>query len=237
MNELIAVKRQVIGDDAVNAVDARELHVFLENGKQFADWIKNRIEKYGFENHNDYEVLYSLVKNPEGGRPAIQYALSLDMAKQLAMVERNDKGKQARLYFIECEKQLMRNRPTLPQNYAQALRAYADEVERREIEQAKRVELEHSLESANERLGNAVNWKTVKAIPWLGDVFMLGKSDVYRLIGIELRKLSNRMMVDVRKIDDSTWGKVNTYHIDVICEFNDILMNDYNYMRQYRREA
>ncbi len=235
MNELIAVKRQVIGDGEVNAVDARELHTFLESGQQFGNWILNRVEKYGFMEGVDFIVFNNLSKNPEGGRPRIEYAVTLDMAKQLAMVEQNDKGKQARLYFIECEKQLIRNRPTLPQNYAQALRAYADEVERREIEQTRRIELERSLELANEQIGDATNWKTVKAIPWLSEVFNLNIQDVYRQTGIELKKLSGKMGTDIRKVPDNTWGKVNAYNIDVIYEFKEMLMNDISYMGEYRK--
>ncbi len=70
-------------------------------GKKFADWIKDRIEQYGFIEETDY-VAFS--QNGEKGRPTVEYAISLDMAKELSMVERNDKGKQARQYFIECER-------------------------------------------------------------------------------------------------------------------------------------
>lgn len=71
-------------------------------------------------------------KNPKnkGGRPTKEYFLTLDMAKELSMVERNEKGKQARKYFIECEKRLKGSMTRL--SYAQSLRAYADEVEARE---------------------------------------------------------------------------------------------------------
>ena len=100
MNELIKITEQ----NGKRAVNARELHQFLESKQEFANWIKGRIEKYGFVENQDYEVFDNFVKNLQGGRPSIEYAISVDMAKELSMVENNEKGRQARKYFIECEK-------------------------------------------------------------------------------------------------------------------------------------
>lgn len=85
---------------------ARDLHIFLESKQQFADWIKNRIRQYGFIENQDYQVFHNLMNNPNGGRPTTEFALSIDMAKELSMVEGNEKGKEARRYFIACEKRL-----------------------------------------------------------------------------------------------------------------------------------
>ena len=85
-------------------VSARELHRFLESKQEFANWIKNRIEKYDLIENVDYQVFDNVIKNPKGGRPLAEYALSVDAAKELSMVEGNGKGKQARRYFIEVEK-------------------------------------------------------------------------------------------------------------------------------------
>ena len=103
MNQLIPLQSQTIDGNAVETVSARELHTFVESKRQFADWIKNRIEKYGFVENVDY-VTFS--QNCEKGRPSQEYFITLDMAKQLAMVENNEKGMQVRKYFIECEKKL-----------------------------------------------------------------------------------------------------------------------------------
>ena len=86
-------------------VDARELHTFLGSKQDFSDWIKNRIKKYGFEDGKDYSIK---LWNNTGlrGKPKKEYALTLNMAKELAMVENNQKGKQARRYFIEAEEAL-----------------------------------------------------------------------------------------------------------------------------------
>ena len=130
MNELIPLHLQTIDDNTVETVSARELHEFLGNGDMFANWIKHRVEKYGFVENQDFISFLVATKKPNGGRPSQEYYITLDMAKQLAMVENNEKGMQVRKYFIECEKRLKGSMARL--SYAQALRAYADEVEARE---------------------------------------------------------------------------------------------------------
>ena len=103
MNELIKLQLQTINGNAVETVSARELHGFLGVSSKFADWIKNRISEYDFVESQDF---LTVSKNLENGGRSIEYYITLDMAKELSMVERNDKGKQARRYFIECEKKL-----------------------------------------------------------------------------------------------------------------------------------
>jgi len=90
MQHLIPLTRTEIGTTTVPSVDARHLHQLLEVQHQFRDWIKNRIEEYGFEDGKDFREFFS---ESSGGRPAKDYALSVDMAKELSMVERNTKGK------------------------------------------------------------------------------------------------------------------------------------------------
>lgn len=76
MEELIKITEK----DGRRAVNARELHAFLGSKQEFANWIKNRIEKFGFVENQDYEVFDNSVKNPEGGRPQKEYALSAKVA-------------------------------------------------------------------------------------------------------------------------------------------------------------
>lgn len=102
MNELIRIEVSAIAGEPAQTCNARDLHQFLEVATRFNDWIAARINEYGFVEDKDFYSFFS--KTPEGGRPAKEYAITIDMAKELAMVERNEKGKQARQYFIECEK-------------------------------------------------------------------------------------------------------------------------------------
>ena len=99
MQELIKVTEE----NGEQLVSAKELHEFLEVKSKFADWFKNRVSKYGFEENQDY---VSISKNLENGGREIDYVLKLDIAKELSMVEGNEKGSQARKYFIECEKKI-----------------------------------------------------------------------------------------------------------------------------------
>ena len=89
-------------NDGVSAVMGRDLHKFLEVGKDYSTWFKDMAE-YGFVAGQDFSPI-SGNTSPAGGRPRIEHIVSLDMAKEISMIQRTDKGKQARQYFIECEK-------------------------------------------------------------------------------------------------------------------------------------
>jgi phage anti-repressor protein len=114
-----------LAGQSVPLVDARLLHGFLEVGRDFSNWIKDRVAEYEFiegedficiadhrdfspnrgKNHRATDFSPNPAKNRRG-RPNRDYFLTLDMAKELAMVERTPRGRQARRYFIACEQQL-----------------------------------------------------------------------------------------------------------------------------------
>ena len=100
MSDLIKITTK----DGKQLVSARELHDFLGIGVHFSTWMKRMCE-YGFEEDIDFSILKS--SNPNGGIAKIDdYVITIDMAKEISMIQRTEKGKQARLYFIECEKKL-----------------------------------------------------------------------------------------------------------------------------------
>ena len=128
MNELIPLHPQTINGNAVETVNARELHAFLEVQTRFNDWIARRVKDYGFTENIDYVCLTQkrvtqTSEGKEGAAVEQVHYVSLDMAKELAMVERNEKGRQARRYFIECEKQLNAQQSQSPTTYLEALEA------------------------------------------------------------------------------------------------------------------
>lgn len=127
---------EVIEYDGKQAVNARELHEKLGNKKQFANWIQLRIEQYGFVENQDFQVFNQKVKNSNGGRSRKEYALSLDMAKELCMVENNDAGRRIRKYFIEVEKKARTQNPfAIPQTYSEALLLAANQAKQIEKQQ------------------------------------------------------------------------------------------------------
>jgi phage anti-repressor protein len=88
------------------AVNARNLHLFLEVGRDFTNWMKDQIERCDLVENQDYEVFAEKGENPKGGRPSKEYALSINAAKEISMMSQTEKGKQARRYFIACEEKL-----------------------------------------------------------------------------------------------------------------------------------
>lgn len=106
--------------DSVQAVMGRDLHTFLQIGARYNDWFP-RMVAYGFEEGTDY-LLKNEYPTPPAGMPKqvrLNHVVSLDMAKEIAMIQRSELGKQARRYFIEAEKELRRqtqakSQPTTP---------------------------------------------------------------------------------------------------------------------------
>jgi phage anti-repressor protein/phage antirepressor YoqD-like protein len=139
MSDIISLAETIVPINRENgklSVNARDLHAFLEVGKDFSTWVKDRINQFGFVDGLDFEKMENLSSPISGSakaRPqtATDYLLSLDMAKELSMVERTDKGKQARQYFIACERQLKQQAAlaafNIPQSYSAALRLCADQ--------------------------------------------------------------------------------------------------------------
>lgn len=97
MNELIKINY----DSDRPTVLARDLHEFLEVESNYTTWFKRMCE-YGFTEGNDF---IPFLEESTGGRPKQDHQLTIEMAKEICMLQRNDKGKEARLYFINLEKQ------------------------------------------------------------------------------------------------------------------------------------
>lgn len=120
MNELIRINY-----DAENpTVSARDLHEGLEVNTRFNDWFA-RMTEYGFESGKDFYSKMSKTSE-QGGRPAMDYQISVDMAKQICMIQRTEKGRQYRQYFLDLEKAW--NTPE--QVFARALKMADREIEK-----------------------------------------------------------------------------------------------------------
>lgn len=120
-------------DRLEQVVNARELHDKLESKRDFSNWITDRIQKYDFIENVDFTTI--LLKST-GGRPRTEYALTLDTAKEIAMVENNEQGRKIRRYFIEVEKKA-RNMFEIPKTLPEALRKAAELAEELEKQKPK----------------------------------------------------------------------------------------------------
>lgn len=121
MSDLIKYLLPIVQmNESVQAVMGRDLHKFLQISARYNDWFP-RMVAYGFEEGTDY-VLKNEYSTPPAGmpsRPRLNHIVSLDMAKEIAMIQRSELGQQARRYFIEAEKELRRqtqakSQPTNP---------------------------------------------------------------------------------------------------------------------------
>lgn len=143
MSALIPIRE----DNGRQAVSGRDLHAFLGLGRDYTTWFKSMVE-YGFTEGEDFTPVRV---ESSGGRPGADHVLTLDMAKELAMIQRTPKGKQARQYFIDVEKRSRETEtPALPQSYAAALRELADKAERNDALEAANAALEPRAEAWDE---------------------------------------------------------------------------------------
>ena len=135
--QLIPVFDGSISNEKTLLCDARELHLFLGVRKDFSSWIRERIADYGFIENEDFILLthFGEQRKGRGGHNRKDYHLTIHTAKELAMVERNDKGRQIRRYFIECERKLKQQR----EEQEEALRKEREKQAKLEVEiEAKR---------------------------------------------------------------------------------------------------
>ena len=100
MNELIKVTTNENDEQLVNG---RELYEFLGVKDNYTDWFKRMI-KYGFDENVDFISFSEKSDKPFGGRPQVNHYVKLDMAKEISMLQRTERGKQACRYFIQLEK-------------------------------------------------------------------------------------------------------------------------------------
>lgn len=130
MSELINVKNE----NGELLVSARELHKGLEIKTQYTKWI-DRMFEYGFEENIDYITISQKRLTAQGNETTYtDHILKIDMSKEICMIQRNEKGKQFRKYFIECERKLKQavHQPQLPTTYKEALQQLLIQVEENE---------------------------------------------------------------------------------------------------------
>ncbi len=157
LHELVPISNGYIGNQSVSLVSAKRLHAFLCVGRDFTSWIKGRIGQYGFVASVDYIVVENLSSPKRGSSKSRQqvehdYLITVDMGKELAMVERNERGREIRRYFIRCE-QIAKSAPSIPQSLPEALRLAAELAEKATDLQNQLIEAAPKVEFANQVAG------------------------------------------------------------------------------------
>ena len=164
-----------IGGREANIVSAKALHKVLGVGRDYSTWLSDRIKDYGFEHGVDYVVFDSPISGNQraennqldggwvtkrgGDRRSKDTGLSLGMAKEMAMVERNEQGRAVRRYFIQCEEELQRSVPEIAARYRQHLKArisaasrftaMCETLEQTRMEQGKATQRHHYTNESN----------------------------------------------------------------------------------------
>jgi anti-repressor protein len=176
MNKLIQINTSNFTGELVQTVNARDLHDFLDVKSRFNDWIVNRIRDFDFVENKDF---ITVTINLVNGGKAKECHITIDMAKELSMVERSAKGKEARQYFLDCEKAL-KAQPVLTNTDLLRL-GYEAAQERDKLqlviqEQAPKVKAFEELEASDGTMSITMAAKALSLIPakilftWLVDI-------------------------------------------------------------------
>lgn len=151
MNNNLELLKVEVNENQEPIVGGRELHEALEVKTAYKDWFPRMCE-YGFIENQDY---CSILSESTGGRPALNHAIKLDMAKEIAMLQRNEKGKEIRKYFIQVEKdfnspeKIMARALKIAENRIQTLSIATKELESKIEEQKPKVLFAESVTASN----------------------------------------------------------------------------------------
>lgn len=129
-NELVPV---YLTDNGTKVVDGRELHSVLQSKQDFSTWAKKRLNECDAVENKDYELNHNFVEQVSGTKHRIDYTILLDTAKEMAMLERNAKGKQVRRYFIKVDEKYKEEKsiPLTLQQQIQMIAKGTDELYQR----------------------------------------------------------------------------------------------------------
>jgi anti-repressor protein len=175
---------------------------------RFNDWIVNRIKKYDLIENQDFVAFTKILVN--GGRE-IDYALTLDTAKELAMVEGNEKGKQARQYFIACEKKLRQAAESKPLSYLDQAELMLKELRQQE---ARLSAVEDKVLEIEAQTATRPDYLTIMGFAIISKVkvslTMAGQ------LGKKAKSICSQKGYHIDQIPDPRFGLVNVYPRDVL---------------------
>ena len=203
MDQLLKIHQ----NEGKNVVSARELYDFLEVNTKFTTWC-DRMFDYGFEQEIDF---FPIMGESTGGRPLSDYALTLDCAKEISMLQRNDKGKMARKYFIEVEKKFKEEYDNLTE--AEKMLRHAQmmvEQERKVKEHDKRISVLEAKTKTRPDYFTIAGYGSLVNIPT--------PTEKAKSLGRRASKLCREKGIDMGSTHDERFGKVKTYPKSVLEE-------------------
>ena len=164
--------------------------------------------EYGFEENVDFIRVSQKCPTLGGIQEKVDYAISIDMAKELSMIQRTDKGKQARLYFIECEKKLKE-----VDKKANLLLAIYNGGEgaleaSKKLHELEATPIKAELKEANIQLQKDKEWWAIKRVAIITNTSWKDYS------WKKLKAASEKTNHEVKKVFDANFGSVNAYHED-----------------------
>lgn len=217
-NELVPVYETSTGEKVVNG---RELYQVLQSGQDFSTWAKKRLTECDAVENIDFERFHK--KMEANNATMIEYLIKLDTAKEMAMLERNEKGKQVRRYFIQVEKKykgqvvVMSELSPELQLFQQIFNSVAQQQleQKRQAEDIERIkstvdDVKAKLTTHNEDYFTIAGYASLRGLNV--DVNKAG------MLGRKATKLSKEYGYDVSKVRDPRFGTVNSYHVDILKE-------------------
>jgi phage anti-repressor protein len=203
MNELIKVTEQ----NGKQAVSARELHQFLGINKPMTQWFEYQTERAMLVENEDF---ITIMLESTGGRPSKEYAISLNAAKEIAMLNGGEKGKQARQYFIECEKKL--NKPMSQIEIILKSAQMLADIERKQLSIETRL---NAIEAKPEINGELQHFSIMGFCRNIKKQISLTEAKNY---GVKCSRLCTQLGFQTGKVPDPRFGTVKTYPLKVLEE-------------------
>lgn len=217
MTELIPINKADFNGAEINSVNARELHAVLESKQDFSTWIKKRLDETDAVENVDFICFHK--KMEANNATMIEYILSTDIAKEIAMLERNEVGKKVRRYFIEFEKMHKQKvtPPTQAEILAQSAALLVEQERRTAALETKTEEIRKEQLKAKHninRLLNNDNYMTLIAFMNLHGISQKG----YHIpsLGKRAKKLSDEQGAFMGAVIDPRYGRINTYSTEIL---------------------
>jgi phage anti-repressor protein len=217
MSELIEIRTAIIGGEKVNAVSARDLYIGLNLSlAHWAKWSNNNIVKNTFFAENMDWVGFTLEVN---GNETRDFAVSVEMAKHLAMMAKTPKAHDYRNYFIECEKKANSTQKALtPAEMFLQMAQLSVDLERRQLALEETVnQLDAKIEDVKAKATMSPNehYSIAGYASLRGLIVNVNKANVF---GRMATKFSKEHGYEILKAHSELFGTVNTYHLDVLTE-------------------